>query len=187
MIRNFLVMLMTMLILFTLVGCVQKYPIVTVEEVETIKAEKGELPQIQYILFEESDDANPEHTDLSEVMSFLKEKEFEKAEGLVTSLKINGMNEKKLNFYNGLIAFYKGKYSIALHLLKLAEVDEYKHLQYVIIGDSMYEMTLDSNYMNFSTKQILDNYQKALDYCEIDVCKEIINMHIKYAKYGGMF
>ena len=187
MIRSFLVILITMMILFISVGCVQKYPIVTVEEIEAIKAEKGGLPQIQYILFGESDEANPEHTNLSEVMSFLKEKEFEKAGGLVNSLKKNGMNEKKLNFYNGLIAFYEGKYSVALHLLRLAEVDEYKHLKYVIIGDSMYEMTLDSNYMNFSTKQILDNYQKALDYCEVDVCKEIINMHIKYAKYGGMF
>lgn len=187
MMRKFQVLLIVIVILFVLLGCVQKYPIVTVEEIKAIKAEKGYLPQIQYILQGESADVSTELTDLGEVMVFLKEKEFKEAQELVNSLKNNGMNEEKLNFYNGLIAFFEGKYSVALHLLELTEVEKYKHLQYVIIGDCMYEMTMNSDYKNFTTRQILDNYQKALDYCESDVCKEIINMHIKYAKYGGMY
>ena len=187
MMRKFLISLIIIVILFVLVGCVQKYPIVTLEEIKAIKAKKGDLPQIQYILLGESADVNTEQTNLGKVMLFLKEKEFEEAGELVNSLRNNGMSDEKLNFYNGLIAFFEEEYSVALHLMELAEVDNYKHLQYVIIGDCMYEMTINSDYKNFTTRQILDNYQKALDYCETDVCKEIINVHIKYAKYGGMY
>ena len=179
MVRSVLILLLTIIMLLALVGCVQKYPIVTLEEIEPMK---DYLPQKQYILLEEPAEIN----DINKVMLFLKDKDIKKAKELVSSLRNKGEKEKKLNFHDGLIAFFEKKYSVALHMLELAEIDSYKHLKYLIIGDCMYEMMIDPNYKNFTTKQILDNYQKALDYCKTEIYKEIIKMHIKYAKYGGI-
>ena len=67
-----------------------------------------------------------------------------------------------------------------------SEIENYNYLKYLLIGDCMLEMNNKPLNKNFSKKEILFQFQKAMDSCKVEEIKDIIKIHIKFAKYGGL-
>ncbi|MDD3051981.1 MAG: hypothetical protein PHR06_12675, partial [Candidatus Cloacimonetes bacterium] len=92
--------------------------------------------------------------------------------------------ESELNLCKGILFFYKKDFSTAINFLEKSNDTAYNYLKFILIGNCMLE--INSTNHRFSEKAIFQQFQNAMDNCNSQSTKEVIKIHIKFARYGGI-
>ncbi len=121
-----------------------------------------------------------------EFVSLLRNNDWQQAEKMLNNLVTEkSQPEEIINLSSGIYHFLKNDYFQAYKKLQKAKNTEFDSIRYLLIGDCMAEMNSDPISKNFSFKEIAHQYQLALDQTHNKNMKEIIKIHLKYARYGG--
>lgn len=182
--ENILKTLFITLVCITLFSCSVKYPIISVNKLNDLKM-LNSLPHEQYIVLQNEIDS-PELAAKDEVLTtlyYIKSQELYKAKSYVKSL--NNTDEETVQFCKGVLSFFDKNYALAYQELKVSETAEYPYLKHLLIGDCMLELNAKSSAPKFKTKEILFQFQKSMDSCPNSEIKDVIKIHVKFAKYGG--
>ena len=169
------------------ISCSVKYPIISVSKLNEMKKKKP-IPHKQYIILQKSiENLDPSESDeILNTFYLIFNKQFNEAEKHIQLLSNTNSDENIIHFCNGLLNFFSENYSLAYQDLNNSEIENYNYLKYLLIGDCMLEMNNKPLNKNFSKREILFQFQKAMDSCGVEEIKDIIKIHIKFAKYGGL-
>jgi len=173
-------MLSFLLVCLFLMSCSAKYPIVSVEYFEKMDT----IPHKQYIVIQNVmyDETNQVPSDVQYVISLLKKNSMKETEAYIKEMADSEYDKNSIDFCKGLFCFYKKDYTQSISFLENTQIKEYVYLKHLLIGDCMLEINKSSE--RFSEKEILSQYQLAMDNCFSETIKEVIKIHVKFAKYG---
>lgn len=180
---SFLLVMMVSLPIFAKVGMNKDFWIISQKDYD-IRISKGkDVVLKRYIVVPNMDknyksisDTDSDFLILSKFSYMLKKN---KSSNLEYYINICDAHKQINLLVNGLYYLSEKKYSKAIEFLNQYESSEYEFLKYLLIADCKYELlTIKRDYKN-----IIKDYQIALDIANDDKTKALVNNRIKFIKY----
>lgn len=178
---NYFLGLLSIIYIAAMAGCRAQYPVVSVQEVSQKIAEKPLNNRLYIVLPEFDDSTKVRHDTILQTLYLIQSKKTRKASDFVQTLAT--ANQDTLNFCKGVLLFYQNEYTTAYTMLQKSNVPDYTYLKFLIIGDCMREIR-NSDATRHTLRDILKQYQLAMNATDNKTIKKIIAMHVKFAKYG---
>ncbi len=170
-------------VLLIISGCSIQYNVITANQFIQMKDINLAVSKFIVINNEVIQDSSFKSKYIVEMLRAIYNKNKAETNSIITGMEVNCKDSDQMWFCRGLYAFHDYDYVKAISCLKKYDADEFKYLKHVYIGFAKMELR-KRKLKRYSDKEILSDYQTALNHTDDEKIKESIRLYVRYIRHG---